>query len=168
MGRRGVQRQRDRGPAVEGWAARLFGRIVAEAPDARTVLLTSARERTACDRAAAALAGSASATGARVAVLSTGRRSSAPEQLQGYDLLELGGVDLSDGDALSGLTQPYRYALFVAPGLLDRPEPLLLARAADASILLAQCGSTTRADLGEARADLSRVHSRLLAALLLR
>lgn len=144
----------------------LYARLQLRAPDARSVLLVSARDGANTPVLGAELARAMVGTGTRARVLDvTGRWSGTlPEGVERMEVLESELNDLEH--ARRALQWPLGFTVVSAGGVLESPTALILAVAVDAVVLVARQGRTVRNDLAQALEDIQGVGGRVVGSVL--
>jgi hypothetical protein len=145
----------------------LFARLQLRAPDARSVLLVSARDWSNTPALGAELARAMVETGARARVLDvTGRWSGTlPDGVERMEVLESELNDLEH--ARRALQWLPGFTVASAGGVLESPTALILAAAVDAVLLVARQGRTMRNDLVQALEDIQGVGGRVVGSVLI-
>lgn len=137
------------------WSDRVFAKLVADFPEARTYLVTSARRDPACERVAQAIARSIASMDVACSLLSVaGTTTPVQPPESAVQPVSIEPRHLLAARELQGMLSATDRGVAWADGLLDRPEPVLLAAAVDAVVVVVRRGVTSREDLREVRADI--------------
>lgn len=127
----------------------LYAHLQVRSPEAKIIVLAAPLSETAVQGAARALAEVAGQAGRLVDISGTQGEVWSLEQ------------------ARRALRSPEGTAVVAAGGLLDSPNALVAASAADVVVVVVQKGKTTREDLVRARRELERIGAKLVGAFLL-
>ena len=148
-------------------------RLRLRAPSVHSILITSPRLLPPVTEIGRGLARAAAESGLATRLIEVSEHAdnqerSIPERKEvAFEITSLRPNDAFDSAHVSALLSGSDLVIATADGLLERAEALLLAAAADATVLVARRAGTARDDLVKSRSEVVRCGNQILGAIYL-